>query len=287
MFESESYKFSHFLYDPLKYYCYYFELAGYDCCIQKNRLSRDRINIIYAGHRLNNPRYVKEIIDSGDYVVRQTELLGENDIINVPMGNEAYSSIYLPLLKNAKAVLDGENKNLQIYNKMGIEPSRLKGGCYLPQWEEVKHKKNKDIDFFFYGSITPHRKKMLDALVSKGRRVHVDFDSQAIYRNDLIARSRINLVLPQSPEANSFNGGRGLYLINNRCLVVGERCAGQEPWEHCFLTADTDDWLDLCMETVDRPDLDLLATEFYERFKRMDNTESIESVHRFVEKVMN
>ncbi len=50
--EPEGYKYTHFLYDTCKYLCYGIESAGYDCCILRNKLSSDRINIVVGAHTL-------------------------------------------------------------------------------------------------------------------------------------------------------------------------------------------------------------------------------------------
>ena len=273
LIEPQGYKFAHFLHDLGKYLCYTFESAGYDCCIVKNHLYRDRINIIVGGHRLDDPKIVKEIADAGQYVVIQSEMLGEDTINNWPI-QERYASVYLPLLKQAKVVWDGLERNRIQLMKFSIDAVSTRFG-YLPQLEEIVHKKNKDIDFLYYGSITPHRKKMLDALIAKGGRIYVDFDSTAIYRNDLIARAHVNLAPKQSPEMDHLTGTRILYLVNNRSVVVVERCRDQAYVEHCFPTADTEEWADLCMETLRCPNLDQIADEYYERFKKINLADEI------------
>jgi tetratricopeptide (TPR) repeat protein len=273
LIESEGYRFAHFLYDLCKYICFTFESAGYDCCIQKNRVSNDRINILVGGHRLDDPKSVKEIADSGKYIIVQSEILGEDTINNWPL-QERYAKVYLPLIKQATVVWDGIDSNHIHLKKFGIDAVFLRFG-YLPQMEEIIHKKNKDIDFLYYGSVTPHRKKMLDALAAKGGRIYVDFDSTAMYRNDLISRTRVNLAPKQAPDADHFSGTRILYLLNNRSIVVVERCKGQEYLEGCFPSADTEDYVDLCMDMLRRPDLDQLTGEYFERFKKINIVDEI------------
>jgi tetratricopeptide (TPR) repeat protein len=280
LIESEGNRFGHFLYDLCKYICFTFESAGYNCCIQKNRTANDRINIIVGGHRLDKPEHVKEIVNAGKYIVVQSEVLGEDTINNWPL-QERYAKIYLPLIKQAAVVWDGIDTNHHQLRKLDIDAVFMRFG-YLPQLEEIFHKKDKDIDFLYYGSVTPHRKKMLDALAAKGGRIYVDFDSTAMFRNDLIARTRVNLAPKQSPEADHLAASRVLYLINNRSIVVVEQCRDQNWVEHCFPSADTENWVDLCLETLNRPDLDMAAEEYYERFKKMNLTDDI---HTLVERL--
>ena len=147
---------------------------------------------------------------------------------------------------------------------------------YHPAMEEILPKPNKDIDFLFCGSITPHRKKLIDELGARGGKVVTIFDDAAMYRNDLIARTRVNLAPNQGPGMNHFGGSRVLYLVNNRSIVVVERCHDQAMYEHCFPSADTEQWVDLCMETLRRPDLTQITEEYYERFKKIRMVDFIE-----------
>ena len=272
--EMEGYKYSHFLYDVCKNYCYIIERAGYECCMVRNTLYSDRINIIMGTHTLTDPAKVEQIISSGKYVILQSEVLRENGIAGWP-DQKTFHTIYVPLMKRAQAVWDGLEINHPHLRKLGIEPelSVTRFG-YLPSMEEIHHKKKKDIDFLYFGSLTPHRKKLIDNLKAKGGNVVYAFDEAAIFRNDLIARARVNLAPNQAPGINHVTS-KVLYLLNNRCVVVVERCGDQDWVEHCFPSADTEEWVDLCLETIRRPELDQLAGQYFEQYKKLDMTDMI------------
>ena len=53
----------------------------------------------------------------------------------------------------------------------------------------------------------------------------------------------------QGPGINHITA-KTVYLLNNRSVVVVERCHDQEWIEHCFPSADAEEWADLCMETL-------------------------------------
>ncbi len=55
--------------------------------------------------------------------------------------------------------------------------------------------------------------------------------------------------------------------MNNRGIVVSERCEDQEWLEDCFVSADTDGWLSACEDTLRRPDRQELVDQNWERFK--------------------
>jgi len=104
---------------------------------------------------------------------------------------------------------------------------------------------------------------------SGGGKIVCVFDEAAIFRNDLIARARVNLAPNQAPRVDHLSS-RVLYLLNNRAIVVAERCYNQDWVEHCFLSASTEEWADVCMETIRRPDLDQLAEKYFEQYKKLD-----------------
>jgi GT2 family glycosyltransferase/Tfp pilus assembly protein PilF len=273
LLEPEGYKYSHFLYDVCKYICYTIEAAGYDCCMIKNKLYPDRINVIMGAHNLTDPASFKQIKQSGKYVIIQSEVLREDGSTGWP-NQKTYPTIYLPLLRQAQAVWDGLESNQIQLRKHGIDSEQLPQFGYLKAMEEINHKKHKDIDFLYYGSLTPHRKKLIEELEALGGNVVFVFDEAAIFRNDLIARTRVNLSPNQAAGINHMTS-KVLYLLNNRSIVVVERCFNQDWVEHCYPFADTDKWAYLCMETLHRPDLDQLAYEYYEQYTKLDRVDLI------------
>ncbi|MBA4416595.1 MAG: hypothetical protein C0392_01600 [Syntrophus sp. (in: bacteria)] len=269
----EGYRFSHFLYDSCKYFCYTIEAAGYECCMVRNKLYSDRINIIFGAHNLTDPTAIEQLKQAGKYVVMQSEVLSEKTINAWPV-QESYSTVYLPILRQAEAVWESLESNKRQLKQFGIDAEMFPRVGYLSSMEEIVHKKKKDIDFLFYGSLTPHRKMMIDELKMRGGNVLCVFDDAAIFRNDLIARARINLA-PNQARGTDHLSSRVLYLLNNRSIVVVERCYNQDWVEHCFLSADAEKWADLCMETIRRPDLDKLAEGFFEHYKKLDMVDLI------------
>lgn len=270
LIEPDGYKYSHFLYDSCKYLCYTIESNGYDCCMVRNTFYSDRINIILGSHNIIDPAVAKQIESAGLYVIVQSELLRDGGITGWP-NQSSFTKIYIPLMRRATAVWDGIELNKRFIEKLGFEAEYIPRFGYLPTMEEITHKKRKDIDFLYYGSLTPHRKKKIDELKARGANIVCFFDEAAIFRNDYIARTRVHLSPMQGPGADQIPT-RLLYLLNNRCVVVSEKCRNQDWVEQCFLSADTDLWVDLCMETLHRPDLEQLGDQFFERYKQLDMT---------------
>jgi len=266
--EPEGYKYSHFLYDLCKYLCFTIEANGHECCMVKNKYYFDRINIILGAHNLKDPDNLKQIKRAGKFVILQSEVLREGGIAGWP-DQPTFHTIYVPLMQQACAVWHGLESNEEHFQKLGIQAERLPRFGYLPELEEIVHKGKKDIDFLYYGSMTPYRAKLINELKIRGGNVVTIFDEAALFRNDYIARTHVHLAPNQGPGINHITA-KTLYLLNNRSVVVVERCHKQEWIEHCFPSADAGEWADLCMETLRRPDLDQLAEEYFNHYKKLN-----------------
>jgi hypothetical protein len=225
LLEPEGYKYSHFLYDVCKYICYTIEAAGYECCVVRNHLYSDRINIIMGAHNLTDPLSVEQIINAGKYVIIQSEVLREDGIVGWS-NQKTFPGIYLPLMRQAWAVWDGLESNRTQLSKLGIDSELLPQFGYLPAMEEITHKKTKDIDFLYYGSLTSHRKQLIEELSALGGNVVCVFDEAAIFRNDLIARAQVNLAPNQAPGINHMTS-KVLSLLNNTVFPLPIQSTGQ------------------------------------------------------------
>lgn len=109
-----------------------------------------------------------------------------------------------------------------------------------------------DIDVLFYGSRSPRRQAVLDALRARGFRIEYPFGVYGAARDALIARSKIVLNM-HLYEANVFEIVRVSYLLANRRVVVSE--PGANPAEDGDLGAGIafaayDDLVDRCTELL-------------------------------------
>lgn len=269
------FEFTHFLYDTVKLLNYGLSSLGHDCIIGRNNLDPGRLNVLVGGFQLRQAQEAAAIIDSGcRYIVLQTEIVGQDDL-NQDGDRERFQRVFLPLMRGAASVWETVDANLPVLQQLEVKAVHLRPG-YHPRMEEIAHKRDKDIDYLFYGSISEHRRQLLEALSQRGHRLVVVFDPVALYRNDLIARARINLSMRRAAKMSHLPSGRIVYLVTNGGLVVGERC-DEEPFLHeTFLHAETNDWVELCERTLERPDGVNLAEEFRDRLKTRPMTEHLE-----------
>lgn len=272
--EPQGYAFGHFLDDFCRLMCYSLESLGHSCSLACNQIEPDCINIVFGGHMLGTAEHVETIASACSYIAMQHEVLNR-DGVNLSQNRQHFQNVYLPFLRRAVAVWEGIPRNLAPLEDFGVKTAFFRGG-YHPALEEVQPKLKRDIDFLFYGSITPYRRRMLERLSERGYRVIAAFDPRAAYRNDLIGRAKVNVAPIQGPGMEHFAYGRVCYLLNNRSIVVVERCEDQQWLDSCFVTTSTEFWVDICEQTLLRDDRDAIRDEFCERYRKMPFTEQLQ-----------
>jgi hypothetical protein len=259
-------RYSHFLFDLARMIAYGAEALGHDCTLRRNATEAGRLNVLMGVHNVTTAETVDALLDAKHpYVVYQTEIV-RNGTVNDTELNGGFESLFLPLLRGARAVWDTADESLSSLKALGIDARKLNFG-YVERLEEVRHRTEKDLDFFFYGSMTPHRREVLNRLRALGYRLAVIFDDAALFRNDLLSRAEVVLTLRQSEAMAHLPQARLLYLVNNRCLVAGESGLGQEPLEDLFLWTEPERAIELLRETRARKDRRALADTFHARFK--------------------
>lgn len=128
-------------------------------------------------------------------------------------------------LHDADEVWDYDLDNIKILKEHGIN-AKFKPFVYTKNLNKVKNKEELDIDIFFFGTITPHRHKMLDLLNNSGFLMEKTFIwSCGIYKDkldELIGRSKIILDLHtiENEEDQIQKQSRIFYsLINDKCVI--------------------------------------------------------------------
>ncbi len=92
---------------------------------------------------------------------------------------------------------------------------------YVPQLTRISTAPSQDIDVLFYGSITPRRKAIVEAIAATGMVMHVAFGVYGNERDALIARAKVVLCL-HAHEGWGFEIVRTAWLLANRKAVVCE-----------------------------------------------------------------
>ncbi len=98
---------------------------------------------------------------------------------------------------------------------------------FVPQLTRIAAAPAPDIDVLFYGSMTPRREAVFQALAAAGMRVHVAFGVYGTERDALIARARVVLCVHAYPDWG-FEIVRIAWLLANRKAVVCEANAASD-----------------------------------------------------------
>lgn len=218
--EPPGYRFTHFSFDLARFLICGLESLGVPVSVGRGDVVPGKINVLVGAHTVATPDMVRAFAEHGiRYVVVQGEIVTDGQL-NRDGRPERFASHYLPLLQNAEAVWEFSPANADALRALGVEPAVLELG-HDPGVEEIRHR-SKDIDVFFYGSVTPRRKAVLTQLAAAGIRVEIAFDDLPFYRNHKIARSKVLLTLRQADDMTHVPRVRIKYLACNRALVVGE-----------------------------------------------------------------
>ena len=220
------------LHDALRTLCYTLEDLGHDVIVQRNSLSRDRINIIAIGNRFSLSEINALIKQKIPYVVYQTEVFSSLGLNYVTRLSTEFcldrQRRYLLLLKHATMIWECFDFNQAYLKKLGIESHLIYHG-YIPELEGRKKKKELDVDVCFFGSLTEYRKTVLKQLVKKGISVKVLYVEPPFMRDDLLRRSKINLSIRANTNNMShlphFRILTGLY---QNTMTISEEARGQE-----------------------------------------------------------
>ncbi len=265
--------FAHFLFDTVRMLQLTLQELGVDTTITRNKLESNRLNVLCGIHHLAGEAEVNEVLRTEeDFVVLQTEMVHGRTINRE--ANSRVDEVVLPLCAQAKAVWDSAPDNIVALASLGVEAKLLRFGFQERLMELPK--RTRDVDFFFYGSITKERADVLSNLVRLGYRVESCFDSAALFRNDLIARSEVALTLRQSAEMPHLPHARIIYLVTNKVLVAGQGGVNEEPLLGTFLRAGDGDVVEFLRRTRARTDRQELREIHHAELKKQPMRDYVE-----------
>ena len=137
----------------------------------------------------------------------------------------------------------------------------LPHGHVQSDFDSVKHRPDDecDIDFFFSGTMTPHRERLLEPL----RRSHaveiISHVTPEYLRTDLMARAKVCLSLRLSPRNTIPSVSRMHYHLQNRNFLIQERYASSSPLDPFVLHADPGDFIEWARAALDLPNRRAIA----------------------------
>lgn len=109
----------------------------------------------------------------------------------------------------------------------------------------------KDIDFFFSGSVTRHRRVILDALRAAGKRVVIANSMlSSVIRENVVARSKVCLHIRQNTSWRYPSAMRLHYFLVRGATVVAEQAHLQCVQEDFVVSASTEAFVEAALAAV-------------------------------------
>ena len=199
---------------------YGLEELGHSVDLGWMTLDPQRFNLIVGAYFLP-PQQIHQITKSGlQFAHINTEVIAQ-DMLNFKPAKTDFMGAYLPSLKAGRFVWDVILDNFEQYRRYGARAYFMRWG-WLQQLEDIQHRQGKDLDFYFFGGMSPRRQAIIQGLSSRGFTGGADHSCPTFLRNDRIARARVQLNLVQYDSYTHVNSFRICYLANNRCAILSE-----------------------------------------------------------------
>jgi hypothetical protein len=281
LIDPSSYKFAYMLTDICRTLAAGIRELGHECDLTVNNIELTAVNIIVGTHLLAKPA-IESLVNSGArYIVLHTEWLYPGNPphqIRSTFQGDDFEPVNRQLFERAEAVWDGLDNNLDLLARWDIPREKLKSFWigYTDALVDVIHRDEscKDIDVLFFGTVTPYRAPILEQL-SRSLRLVIVGDAPRDFRNDYIARAKINLCVHSSPELNYYSFTRAGYLLNNRAFVLSETSLKHRGMLDVVEHASRDRLPQRALELLADGDLATLAEREAEHYRLMPMKEIV------------
>ena len=140
---------------------------------------------------------------------------------------------------------------------------------HVSEFAQVKHRPEatKDIDFFFSGSMTTHRRAIINALAEKHLVVYNPMHTADYLRMDLMSRAKVCLSMRISPDNEYPSVSRMHFHIENRNFLLHEAYAQGSPLDPYVLTAPPEDFVEWARHALDLSNRAELAEGLLAKFQ--------------------
>jgi hypothetical protein len=139
---------------------------------------------------------------------------------------------------------------------------------------------DRDIDFFFSGSMTEYRQSIMDRLSSaRFNCVSLDPGVSNFIRNEAISRSKICLALRQEPNWPSPSISRIHHHLMAQSFVSSEKCEDDSVLDPYIEVVEPDYLHEICIETIVRGGTAGMGALNHQRFRReTDVTQAVAAI---------
>ena len=193
---------------------------GHEVNLSGASLDTSSINLLIGAYFLKNEDLEKIKNSNIDFINVNTEVISQ-DMLNFNPDKVDFLGAYLPMMRSGLACWDVIQDNIEEYRRYDCQAHFLRWGFHK-NLQEISHRRDKDLDFYFFGMMSPRRRKIIDSLFSAGFRGAADHSCPYFLRNDRISRAKVNLNLVQDSKYSHVNSFRVCYLANNNCYTLSE-----------------------------------------------------------------
>ena len=125
----------------------------------------------------------------------------------------------------------------------------------------------RDIDFYFSGALTGHRRRILGELAQSHRVVHNDKDTPEYLRQDHLSRAKVCLSLRLSPANRIPTVSRMHFHLQNRSFLIHEAYELPCPLDPFVLQTPTEDVIAWALAALQLPNRRAIADGVHQQFK--------------------
>ena len=199
---------------------YGLQSLGHDVVLSGRHLDLGRFNLLVGAYFLP-PEELRRINEAKmDFAHVNTEVIAQ-DMLNFNPEKVDFPGSYLPSLRAGRFIWDVIMDNLAEHRRYGNNAHFMRWGWH-PKMEDIEHRAQKDLDFYFFGLMSERRKWVMRELGRRGFNGTGDGSCPYFLRNDRISRARVQLNIVQDDKYTHVNSFRICYLANNRCAIVSE-----------------------------------------------------------------
>jgi hypothetical protein len=148
-------------------------------------------------------------------------------------------------------------------------PVRFLPHGYVDDFATVRQRpeEERDIDFYFSGSLTEHRKQILAALHRTHKVVLDDANSPEYLRQDHLSRAKVCLSLRLSPQNVIPSVSRMHHHLQNRSFLLQEKYALDGPLDPFVMHAPEGDVVPWAISALELDNRREIAEAMHQRFK--------------------
>lgn len=255
---------------------YALEDLGHDVILSGTTLDAHRFNLIIGAYFLQ-PAAMQTINQSGiRFAHVNTEVIG-NDMLNFNPDKVDFLGAYLPTMQKGAFVWDVIMDNMAEHARYGTNAHFLRWGWHSAL-QDIVHRQEKDLDFYFFGMMSNRRKMLLKRLTDAGMTGAADGSCPYFLRNDRISRAKVQLNLIQEDKYTHVNSFRICYLANNACCILSENEQDPANYLQYAEVVHPDDLVDRVRHYITKVNFQKRGDQALEEFRKQPMRDSMEAL---------